>query len=246
MAHCRNLAELQEKENHLKKMTMDYANEHGLEEGRLPIFDGITNVELYSRAEVKILFVLKEAYEKEDNGEIGNGGWDHAAYLNDNDESIIYGVLTHDRVSKIASCILRNFSLEDYNNPTFSWDMALQDFHSVAWINVGKFPAPCVTSTSDARLNEAYNYWKPVLFRQIEAYDPDVIIFGNTFKVFHNDLEKEVALLDDQWPTHTYRDKYGRLLLDAYHPSVRPITVSEKDYIDSIIKAINTYGLRKR
>lgn len=246
MAHCNKTEELKEKEGSLKKMIMDYANEHGLEEGRQPILDGITNVELYSQADIKILFVLKEAYDREKDGEVGKGGWDHSEYLNDNDESIIYGFLAHDRVSKIASCILRDFSLEDYNNPEFTWDMALQDFHSIAWINVGKFPAPEVTKTSDIRLNEAYGYWKPILFKQIEAYDPDVIIFGNTFRVFCDDLDGEIEMLDDQWPTHTYRDKCGRLLLDAYHPSVRPATVSEKDYIDSIIKAIKTYGLRKR
>ena len=40
----------------------------------------------------------------------------------------------------------------------------------------------------DVEIGKLYSLWKPILFKQIELYNPDIIIFGNTFSCFQNDL----------------------------------------------------------
>lgn len=228
----------------IKKLIEAYTEEHGLEYGRRPITDGITNPRLYDTAPVKILFINKEPYDVDERGEVGAGGWSHTDYLNDKEATIITDVFTHHRVSKIASCILRNFSLECYDNSGFSWEMALEDFKKIAWINVGKFPAPGISSTSDTRLYKAYEYWKPVLLKEIEIIDADIMIFGNTFKVFEKDLIAGLTEVGHEGRTRIFIDRQQRLLIDTYHPAVRPCTISEKDYINSILRAVKKHGFR--
>lgn len=218
-----------------------YANSHPADEcGRLPILDGLTNSVKYQECPLKIMFILKEAYDKDEYGNIGNGGWDHAEYLNDDgnyDYNIISGNRTHQRVSMITTGILRNIDYDDKGWDSLSERDLLDDFKSIAWINVGKYPAPNGTSTSPYRLKKAYQYWRTVLLEQIELYNPKIIIFGNTFWLFRDDISP-LFEISKKWPTHIYKDSQGRILLDAYHPQVRPCTVRVKEYVNSIILAV--------
>ena len=56
----------------------------------------------------------------------------------------------------------------------------------IAYINLNKMPAN--KTSSDDLLEESYKNWKTILMAQIELYKPQVIIFGNTFKFFKDDL----------------------------------------------------------
>jgi hypothetical protein len=79
------------------------------------------------------------------------------------------------------------------------------------------------------------------LLRQLKQYDPQIIIFGNTFHHFQNDLG-----IKDEELTNYYKDKKkpryivknGKLYVDAYHPAVRPSTMPEADYVQSIIDIV--------
>lgn len=195
----------------IHKVITDYTRLHPIAEcGLQPILDGLTNPEMYAKAPIKIMFMLKEAYDYDKKTRtIGSGGWNHTDYLNDKGEydyNIITEVKTHQRVSMIATGILRGLSYDNPQRKVLTEFEVLSDFKSLAWINVGKFPAPDGVSTSPARLRTVYNYWKEILFRQIEEYTPDVIIFGNTFSVFKNDL-MPFRTVSKEWPTHVYRDK---------------------------------------
>lgn len=231
------------------------------ENGRMPIPDGITNTDLYSEAPVKILFVLKEPYDTKvrEDGTIGLGGWAHDEYLNDLTFEEIYRPRrnfqkrTEKRVSKLISCIFRDITLSQLLNANLTPDEIMKDFRSIAWINVGKFPAPNGTISPNRRVELQYKFWKDILFKQINAFNPDIIIFGKTFGFFYEDLKKSLGE-NLQGPfcsgvTYYWKDtKNNRLLIKTYHPSFRYLRDdlgtslghhSEEIYIDSIVKAIS-------
>lgn len=204
------------------------------ENGRKPIPDGITNTDLYTQAPQKILFILKEAYDEKD-GNKGMGGWDHDNLLSNLTYTDLKRKSTYRRVSKLTSCILRKSSFSEFLNAKYSEEEIMKDFRSIAWINVGKYPAPKGTTTKDSRLKQAYNFWKPILLKQISSYKPDIIIFGRTFPFFKEDLIDmfEIQEVISSW---IYKDKFNRLYIATSHPSNR---ISDQEYIDSIVNAIN-------
>lgn len=214
------------------------------------VIDGLTNPILYENAPVRILFVLKEAYDTEgDNVE----SWNHTDYLRDSDFYILdkKDYPTHYVVSKISSGLLHNWL---FSNPKYEKLWAndrtapeiLSDFQSIGWVNIGKFPAP---GQSSSRLQEVYNDWKDVLFAQIEVYDPDIIIFGGAFGVIEEDLDNSdnpfygLEYLFKEGATKAYKDKKGRLLLSTYHPSQR--TIQREKYVNSIIHLARRAEFRK-
>lgn len=231
------------------------------EDGRRPIPDGITNPDLYSEAPIKILFVLKEPYDiyEREDGTIGQGGWAHDEYLNELTFEEIYTPQryfqkrTEKRVSKLISCIFRDITLPQLLKANLTPDEVMKDFRSIAWINVGKFPASNGTISPSRRVQLQYNFWKEILFKQINAFNPEIIIFGRTFGFFYEDLKKSLGE-NLQGPfcsgiTYYWKDtKNKRLLIQTYHPSFRYLRdelgvslgrYSEEIYIDSIVKAIS-------
>jgi hypothetical protein len=212
------------------------------ENNRRPIIDGLTNPELYAKASPKIMFVLKEAVDIEDDRCVGNGGWNHAEYLNE--DEVIEESRTHQRVSWIATGIYHDLTWSSDKWKTIPREIREKEFKSLAWLNVGKFPAPAGFTTSDARLRKAYQDWKDILWDQIEAFDADIIIFGNTFFVFYEDLIDNLRVLSKEGPTHIYLDRKNRLLLDAYHPAMMGTPVSVEDYFNSIILAVRETHFR--
>lgn len=228
------------------------------ENGRKPIPDGITNPELYAKAPVKILLILKEPYDKMADGSVGEGEWKHDEYLNDLtfDEIYYHRKPTEKRVSKLVSCIFRNISYSELSKSNLSEDEIMNDFKSIAWINVGKYPAPGNTASPDSRVRQQYGFWKDILFKQISAYQPEIIIFGKTFGLFFEDLKAELddnltgpfATPGDSDFAHYWIDtRNNRVLVQTYHPSFRYLKgcngicyggMSEQLYIDSIVNAI--------
>jgi hypothetical protein len=205
-----------------------------------PIIDGLTNPEIYAKASPKIMFILKEAYEDEGCG----GGWNHAEYLNE--DEVINATTTHIRVSRITTGIYHDLTWDSDKWKSIPQEIIENEFKSLSWLNVGKFPAPAGTTTSNPRLWKVYQDWKDILFDQIESFDPDIIIFGNTFFVFYEDIIDTLRVISKDGPTHIYLDNKNRLLLDAYHPGMRGTPVSLKDYFNSIIYAVRETNFRNK
>lgn len=208
------------------------------ENGREPILDGITNTEFYADAPKKILFILKEAYDVAEDGSVAQGGWDHCTYL---DCKLSYDELkhikTHKRISKLVPCILKNYLFSEFKKAKLPEDEIMKAFRSIAWVNVGKYPAPKGEKTSPGPLQKAYNFWKSILFKQIEGYKPEIIIFGGTFYLFKEDLMNNFGLKEVIAPW-VFRDNLNRLYISTGHPAQPQYT--DQEYIDSIINAIRT------
>ncbi|RZK11699.1 MAG: hypothetical protein EOO43_19160 [Flavobacterium sp.] len=92
---------------------------------------------------------------------------------------------------------------------------------SIAYMNV-KFTAGG-SNVDHTKLEDAYLENKMELFRKINVINPDVIIYGGTYSLFKNDIEKFV------------RNKQTKHI-EAYHPSAR---VNKERYVNEIIEKFN-------
>lgn len=234
-------------QNQMERLILSRAKEidGGYHVGHPIVIDGLTNPSLYQKAPVKIMFVGKESYSTEDDkDEILY----HTKYLNDTDPYILdrKDYPAHWTISKIVSGIYHNWL---FRNPKYDeiwgskykkdYSQILQEFESIAWVNIGKYPAPGGSRTTPARLDEVYEQWKDVLYNQIEAYDPDIIIFGGTFGPIENDVECEytqgLKYLFKEGVLRAFNDAQDRLVIATYHPS--QYRISKEQYVNSIIHA---------
>ena len=92
----------------------------------------------------------------------------------------------------------------------------------IAYINISKLPGEA--RSNDFVIRQAYSAWKDILFKQIEAYSPNVIIFGGSFRFFKEDmgiLKVVDRTIDGKTniETHIYQNERGLYLIDAYHPA---------------------------
>ena len=195
-----------------------------------PIYDGIADITGYIASKPKVMWVLKEAWgDKNSNGKIGGGGFE------------------------IWDC----WSLEGFNTPT--WlpmiyilygihmgqerieyrDMPKADMKMVAllkqsaYININKMPGDTVSGN----MCSEYSIWRDIVLKQIDTYNPDIIIFGGTFDVMKKDLvlpqSEPIAKTSTEEIAHFYKDDKGRLLVNAMHPAQHRI--SWDFYVDEIV-----------
>jgi hypothetical protein len=115
--------------------------------------------------------------------------------------------------------------------------------YKVAHINISKLPSLHTTSTKMSDLNNAYaNDIKHdrIILRQIDAYQPDIIIGCGIGWLLFNDLE-----LYQPENTKGFRSKkYPNLLyVAAYHPASR--TMGQEEYVDFVINLAKEHLSKK-
>lgn len=194
-----------------------------------PIYDGVCDVTTYLSNSPRIMWIMKEPYDIIEAGTPKGGGWE------------VYNfTLTHP-MWKILMRItygIRNKKYQiDIPDPD---EEMLKLLKATAYININKMPA--LTSSNDRQLAVSLRDWKDVVMEQVKVYNPDIIIFGNTFKQFEegdfgeNRSEDWIENASTPGPTEVFKTKMGKVLINAYHPSQRN-TVEKNRYIDTIIKA---------
>ena len=202
-----------------------------------PILDGVVNPSSYCKASKKILWVLKEPYDDvDDSNKPVGGGWSIISLIKNNPKKMALSGQVFKRIAYITYGILNNIKWQnmDYINKNSKIAKALE---SIAYVNVGKMPN--FTTTTDSHLKDIYKTWKDILLKQIKSYEPDVIIFGNTFSLFANEFfpsgvpsHKTIKRADGDY-VGVYNVN-GKTLLDAYHPSA---IVSDDSYVETILEA---------
>ena len=232
-----NAKELEQAQISLNKKVTDMAASAGFSNDDVkPITDGIYDAAKYLTAGRRVMWVMKEPYDVVINGKPKGGGWNLAkscfakdnAWANPSWQPIIYSMygLKHGLYMKQMKKIRNDKSMANI----------LQE---IAYINISKMPNR--SSSDNKYIGERYQIWKPLLFEQIDAYDPEVIIFAKTFKYFQNDLRPDLnkigAVSSNGVRVGNAYQWNGRLLLDVYHPNNRKL--SREVYVDSIIEAIN-------
>ncbi|MDE6191109.1 MAG: hypothetical protein K2G47_05725 [Muribaculum sp.] len=188
------------------------------------IFDGVAEINAYCASSPKIMWILKEAYGDGTDWDIWDGFESLEQTLNRPTWQVmmyaLYGIRTG-----------RHFS--DMPKPTVEM---LNMLKAIAYINVNKYAAQ--SHSSD--MQKSFKLWRDIIFRQIESYAPDVIIFGNTFSLFES-ANEELAVNSkkvggDIGKTPIYKSGNGILLVDAWHPNNTEMKRAE--YVDSIIDGV--------
>lgn len=221
----------------------DKINHLGRKFDKLPIIDGIINIDKYLSSDLKILWIMKEPYESDPK--LKGGDWNLCSdFYNILDFNKIirtpatkielvvdYALLSKLSADEALKCLSKEVS-EDLKNK------ALDCFRSTAVINIKKYSGGSTENKSE--IDEAYKITKDILLEQIEVYNPDIIICGNTLSYFSKDInfrdgvEKEIGMGNNHYFCHD-----DRLYINVYHPSQR--TISDYEYINKIIKAVSDW-----
>lgn len=214
-----------------------YIDESGLCD---PIADGIVNIEKYLQAKFKILWILKEPYDDVENGSPSGGGWHYCKnflFASEFVKRIGRSHSTWHPIIYVSYGILNNFMLfeeMDYISDDESMADVVKD---IAVINVKKLPG--YTHTHDSIIRNAYNQHKDVLLKQIEVYNPNIIIGGSTLSLFYNDLEIGEDNQKKYGSIH-YAIKSSQLFISAYHPGQTQII--RRTYVNDIINCAKQWA----
>lgn len=227
-----NAKELEKEQQEICNEMEKRAKELGLE--RYPITDGVCDFEGYLMSNPKIMWILKEPNGQYPNGELEDGGW---SIVEDSFRDDIEGT------AKQPTWQVMIYVIYGYQNGLMYDDMEYINkniemakvMQRIAYLNVSKMPG--YNTSNKNNIEQCYVQWKPILNRQIETYNPDVIIFGYTFEHFRNDFKEKGLEQIGNIPNWIDVYKSGnRILFDAYHPSRKG-----REYVNTLIEALNEY-----
>lgn len=235
--------ELKKIDKELSQEIFDFANANNiLNEDAWPIYDGLYSAELYWNSPLRIMWILKEPYDdfdKETGKPIG-GDWSITKDLfnspykfgtNKTGEMVIYSTYGIINNKKWADM--------DYLYDDDSIPRVLQ---KIAYINLSKMPA--YSTSKDGNLWKKYSQWREISLKQIKMYEPNVLIFGNTFKYFQDDLNDLYQISNYDSKKTKMLDVYKnseRILVDAWHPGNRFSNQDKEEYVNSLVFAINNW-----
>ena len=200
----------------------------------LPISDGIVNIDNYLSAQYKILWILKESNDLDENNE--GGGWSLTKAingLNSWEDQPQRGRTTFQRIIYSTYGLLNDFILWE-DMPYISNEEVFESIKKIAYVNIKKLPGYATSKPKE--IDQAYEVNKILLKRQIDLYNPDIIIAGNTLEYFFEDLSIPFDNKKSNGKTAYYPTK-ERLYIHPYHPNVRPVTINEENYCNDIILA---------
>jgi hypothetical protein len=203
-----------------------------------PIYDGI-NPEKYGRSKYRICWILKEGYEGGGTEHEGGGwGWHDAFMREDHDGN----TQTWRPMTYITYSLLHDF--QPYASlPKIDKNMA-RVFQEIAYVNINKMPAG--HSSNSVKITQQYEFWKPILLWQIRAYDPQIIIFGNVFWNFADDL----GITKDEVKNSNEIDyvvKNHKLYLNVWHPAYLSKGANyEQNIIDMVHNNIKQMNIKSR
>lgn len=234
------IVELNKAQKEIHEEILKYAIEKNLVKDDLkPMYDGVCDVAKYLGSSPRIMWVLKE-FSDETTNEIPSGG----GYC-------VYDCFSRDDAWKVRSwqrMIYTSYGIANHcrwndmdwirNNKSM-----VAILNQIAYINVSKMPG--LIKSDDNNIRRCYSIWRTILLKQIQLYNPNIIIFGSTLKFFWNDpgfkeimpgITNEPIIKKDR-----YLDVYKSnevLLFDAYHPSIW-----KNECIDSIIDICLDYDI---
>jgi len=201
-----------------------------------PIYDGIANPELYLQSKQRILWILKEPYDKgEKLGDAEDGGWSMAEAMNNEPDKlsrwkvfqpicyINYGIWTGDDDW---------IDMPALNNS----EEIRQGIRKIAYINISKLPG--LKGTPDGRIVEAYQNHRGIILDQIKTYAPNIIF---ACKPHANLILKDLGFAESQWKQFgtaaSIQISSEQRLVRVRHPSQRS---SRAEYVNDAIKAAIT------
>jgi hypothetical protein len=230
----------------IEELAKQTAKENGLPENNI-IWDGIYEkyLEKYIETNPHILWILKEAPETN-----GVYGW-HIGDITEDNQALKNKNGTLRQICLISYAILRECSYDD------ACKASIKDLvdarQRVAHINVCKIKTT-PGKYSEADLTDEYDRWKDILDAQIKAFQPEIIICGNTLQYFSNDnnyfgtTRSEKKLLESIIPNPSqkfcYYSENDRLFINIHHPS--DFNVDWKKCINEIVNVVLQWRANKK
>ncbi|MBR5033249.1 MAG: hypothetical protein IKX70_06240 [Treponema sp.] len=231
-----DITKLNKKQELIELLISRTAEKNGLSnKKKQPIYDGIYDARKYLESEIKIMWIVKEPYDDFDKKGNPKGGDWYLPWEFFEDPSDFSKVHTFGRkMTYVNYALLNKKEWKVLNKTKDDNEMGYANQH-IAYANISKMPGRTVSK--DSELYESYAIWKKVLWKQISAYEPDIIIFGNTFKFFEEDFEGQIQKFRKNVLTDSYLYD-DQLLISAYHPAA---TISEEEYAKSIISIVKKW-----
>ncbi|MDE6410215.1 MAG: hypothetical protein K2K81_08250 [Muribaculaceae bacterium] len=239
MEKDKEISQLHDFQKRMHSRIEEYAKEKELADSDCKsILDGVADIPGYATSSPKVMWVLKEAWGKEDeNGKITGGGykiwecWEPKKFNTPTWLPMIYTLYG----------IRQGENRVEYRDMPKADESMVELLKQSAYVNLNKMPG----KTISGNMREKYNLWREIILEQIEAYNPDIIIFGGTFDTMKEDLRLTTDQPIIKTPTeeiaHFYRDRKGRLLVNAMHPAQHHI--SWDYYIDEIVDRIRALNI---
>lgn len=201
-----------------------------------PVFDGVSNPIEYLNASSKILWILKEPYDDFENGKPKGGGFRMLNVMNDMRHKGKFS-LTFRRIAQVSFGILNNAPTWNHicaqNISTLS-----EVFDKIAYINVKKTIGGKVSP--DPVVRKAYQSDRDILMEQLTIINPDIIIFGGTYKagIFDDFVfqTNKKGFIQNIRGAYFYQD--GRIYIASLHPAAR---ISSHTYCWDIINAVQNW-----
>jgi len=202
-----------------------------------PIQDGIVDLDKYVNSKYRIMWVMKDANSADDSD------WDQRHAIAD--LKTVGGIKkgwekTFQHIVYTTYGILNNLKWDEIPSIEDQVDM-VDVLKSIAYINIKKIPGG--STVSDGTLVMYYDKDKELLLEQINSFEPDIIIFGNTLKYFQSDLSLDNVNSMNLVEYATYNDK---LLINGYHPNyISRGGVNAKEHYSEIKKVCDKYLIAK-
>lgn len=223
--------ELNEAQRRINEKIVQRAKDyHLLTDDIWPIYDGINDVCKYLSSSPRIMWILKEPYDDITKDGMPIGGDFNLYSCFDKDDA--WKNKTWQSMTYVTYGIYNKCKYNDMDwirNEKKMVDILKQ----IAYINVSKMPG--YTKSDYNCIKKKYEIWKPILLEQISIYNPNIIIFGNTFNFFKSDLvgdDSEPIKKDDT--LYVYEKNEVRYI-DTYHPLQTKI--KRELYVNRIIES---------
>ena len=192
------------------------------------ILDGIADIEGYAESNPRIAWILKEAWDEPNGGE-----WDLSKeIINTRTKDNVSKTPSFKRVAYIAWGVQKNLNWDD-----MPWiyedDNIVNALKKVAWLNISKIAGKSVSPNE--RITLAFEKWANILQEQLEKFDPQIIILGNTYQWVKDllNINREPEIKENSaW---AYIQPNKKIIVWAFHPSN---IMKDQEYIDDILKVI--------
>ena len=211
----------------------------GLDKNCNYVIDGIIDPEKYLNARYRILWVLKEA-----NSETNS--WSYLDKFRDKEWLYWCGksIPTLKRVIYTTYAILREsewHEIPDANN-----EQSFEPLQEIAIINIKKIPGGSFSEGDE--IQQAYYENQVLLTKQIETYNPNVVIFGNTLQYFYKSDFEGLETAERQTTDYgnVFYNTGNKLYIHTWHPAVRGSGFTDEKYVMDIVNIVRDWEKNKK
>lgn len=212
------------------KMSQSHIERLNKEFNRPVITDGIVDFESYKNASKRILWILKEPNSN------GDDPWDMCEAIKEirTENGIRKGwEKTFQKIVYVTNGIINDIPWSDELFHPGHKPEVIDELRKIAYINIKKTGGGA--RVIEQELWDHYEFSKDLIFEQINSFEPQIIIFGGTYKYFNEDLSiKDFT----SFGSCDAAMKEGVIYIHAYHPSY---TISEESYVGDILKAVKHF-----